>query len=82
MNKLDNFINRLSKMGINIEAVGNLPWVYIKSINGRKVTETFMSEHGFVLGYVPIKEGQEFKFSDLHEIFKLIRRVCYDRRTF
>lgn len=54
--------------------IGNYPWVYIDTINNKKVKERFQSDHGFVIGYSPIRENQQFNFTDLKEIFKLVKK--------
>jgi len=74
MNKISIFINRLKKLNIKLELVGNYPWVYIDKINGKKVKEKFQGNHGFTLYFAPIKENQEIQFTDISEIFKLIRK--------
>ena len=71
---LDIFIRRMNKLNINLELVGNYPWVYINKINGKPVSEKFQSEYGFTICYLPIKNDQQIKFTDLSEIFKLIRK--------
>lgn len=72
--KITIFINRIKKLGINIELVGNVPWIYIDKINGKRVTEKFQAKHGFTLAFYPIRKDQELKFTDLSEIFKLIKK--------
>jgi len=74
MKKLEQLKTRLSNIGISLTLGGNFPWIYIDSINGKRVTEKFQGNHGFTIGFMPIKVGQEFEFSDLSEIFKLIRK--------
>ena len=74
MNKIDIFIKRLQKININLELVMNFPWIYINRINGVRVTETFRAEHGFTLAFLPIRVDQELDFTDIKEIFKLIRK--------
>ena len=74
MEKLDIFVNRLKRIGIQIDFWVNFPWVYLKSINGKSVKENFQSEYGFVIGYLPIKQNQDFRFTGLKEIFKIIRK--------
>ena len=74
MEKLSIFILRLERIGINIELVGNFPWIYIDKINGKKVTEKFLGNHGFTIMFTPIKLGQTHEFTDIQEIFKLIRK--------
>lgn len=79
MEKLETLLHRLASIGINLELHSNYPWMYIDKINGEKIFETFQSEYGFVIGYYPIKIDQEFKFTNLKEIFNLIRK--YERAT-
>ena len=74
MKKLDVFCNRMEKLGIELKMWTNLPWIYLGEINGKTVTEKFQSDHHFTLGFLPIRIGQEFTFTDLTEIFKLIRK--------
>jgi len=74
MDKLDTFISRMNKIGIKVELVGNYPWVYIDKINDKEIEETFFGNHGFTIAFLPIRENQELKFTDIGEIFKLIRK--------
>jgi len=69
VNKLIVFLIRMQKIGINIELMGNYPWIYIYSINGKRVKEKFLAEHGFTIMFQNTKE-----FTDINEIFKLIRK--------
>lgn len=70
IDKLSIFINRMKKIGIYITLSGNYPWVYIESINGKRVIETFMANHGFTVAFV----NKEVEFTDIPEVFKLIRK--------
>ena len=72
--KLDIFVNRLKKIGIDIELTGNYPWIYLTKINGKAVKEKFQANHGFTIAFLPIRKDQELNFTDIGEIFKLIRR--------
>lgn len=74
IDKIPIFINRMGKIGIEIDFFSVIPWVYINKINNKKVIEKFESEHGFTIGYLPIRSNEEFKFTDITEIFKLIRK--------
>ena len=74
MDKLTLFISRLNKIGIDIKLSSNYPWIYIDSINGVRVTEKFMANHGFTIAFMPIRKGQELKFTDIKEIFNLIKK--------
>lgn len=68
------FINRLKKLNIQVELVVNFPWVYLDKINGNKVTEKFYSKYCFTIAFLPIKQNQKVKFTNITEIFKLIRK--------
>lgn len=72
--KLTIFIDRMKNLGINVELIGNYPWIYIHTINGVRVTEQFMANHGFTIAFLPVKLGEELRFTDIGEIFKLIRK--------
>jgi hypothetical protein len=64
------FIERLSKIGTSIELAGNYPWIYLRKVDGNSVVETYLAEHGFTIGFL----NKDFKFTDLREIFKIIRK--------
>lgn len=74
--KLDIFRKRMKKMGIDIELMGNYPWIYIRSVNGNiiKREDYFHGEHGFTIGFLPIRPDFEFHFTDITKIFELIRK--------
>ena len=74
MYKITSFINRLKKIGVRVDLCSNYPWVYIYKINGKRVTETFMGDYGFTIMILPIKKEQKEEFTDIGEIFKLIRK--------
>jgi hypothetical protein len=72
--KLEIFINRLEKINIRLDLFSNYPWIYINKINDKVVKEKYQSEHGFTIAYYPIQKDQEFKFTDLKQIFELIKK--------
>lgn len=74
MNKIISFHDKMQKLGIDITFVSNVPWIYIDTINGKKVTERFQGNHGFTIAFHPIRVGQELQFTDLKEVFKIIRK--------
>ncbi len=74
LDKLTIFINRMKRLGIDIKLVGNYPWIYIHEINGKRVTEKFEADHGFTIAFLPVRTDQELAFTDITEIFKLIRK--------
>ncbi len=74
-NKLiDTFVERLKKIGILVKLSANYPWIYIDKINGKRVTEKFRAEHGFTVAFFPVNRNQKAHFTDIKEIFKLIKK--------
>lgn len=78
LEKLDIFISRMKKLGINIKIGSNFPWLYVDYINDKRVTEKFYAEHGFTIGFYPVKTDMTFEFLDISELFKLIRKYIND----
>lgn len=74
--KLDVFVKRMDKLNIKIKLIGNYPWIYIGSVNGNRISskDYFDGNHGFTIGYLPIKPDQKFEFTDITKIFQLIRK--------
>jgi hypothetical protein len=72
--KLKVFVDRMKRININIKLVGNYPWIYIDEINGKRVTEKFEGNHGFTIAFLPVRIDRELEFTDISEIFKLIRK--------
>jgi len=66
--------NRLLKIGITIEMVSNYPWIYLDKVNGNVVKEKYFANHGFTIGFNPARVGDVFSYTDLKEIFKIIRK--------
>ena len=78
-NKLKVFIERLKKLGIEVKLSGNFPWIYLNEINGVRVTERFEANHGFTVMFLPGRnDSPPSEFTDITEIFKLIRKYCGD----
>ena len=71
---LDSFRRRMTKLGIELELVGNYPWIYIEKINGKRVTEKFCGNHGFTVAFLPVKIGDKMELTDIKEIMKLVRK--------
>ena len=75
--KINVFIDRLKKIGIEVKLVGNYPWVYIDEICGTKVKEKFQGNWGFTLIFLPPRtDSPPSEFTDIKEIFKLIRKYA------
>lgn len=71
---LTKLINRLKRIGIELHLVSNYPWIYLSKVNGIKISETFMSDYGYTIGYSPKEEGGDYVFPDLDKTFDLIRK--------
>ena len=74
LHKIDVFVRRLEKIGIDITLLGNVPWIYIHTINGKVVKERYMGDHGFTIAFLPIRKEQKLQFTDIGKIFELIRK--------
>ena len=75
VNKITTFVERLKKIGIDVKLSGNFPWVYIDEVCGKRVTERFLGNHGFTLIFLPGRNDSPVsEFTDITEIFKLIRK--------
>lgn len=74
---LDTFVRRLKKIGIEIMLASNYPWMYLDSVNGKRVTEIEGANHGFCIGFSPIRNNEPFEFTmDYKTMFDLIRRYA------
>jgi len=82
--KLDIFKKRMKKLGIDIELMGNVPWIYIHKINGIRIRseDFFEGNHGFTIGFLPVRADQEFHFTDIKKIFELVRKYIEMKATF
>lgn len=74
MDKINVFVDRLKKIGIKVELWTNFPWIYLHKVNGSLINERFKAEYGFTIAFHPIRDGDDFKFTDIKEIFKIIRK--------
>lgn len=75
MTTIPSFINRLKKIGIQVELVGNYPWVYLDKVNGKKVEGKFQADHGFTCFWRAIKPEQKDRISDISAVFNKIRET-------
>ena len=74
MEKIDTFVRRLAKIGIDVKVAGNVPWIYLTHVNGKKVDELFLGNHGFTIAFYPMRHNEALRFTDIGKIFELIRR--------
>jgi hypothetical protein len=78
MNEVTKFKERLSKIGYEIELEGNVPWIYLKSVNGNPVKsdDWVNANHGYCIAWYPKTDYEHFKLNwhDMDLTFKLIRK--------
>lgn len=74
MDEITRLVQRLERVGVKIDLAGNLPWVYMVSINGKAVTEKLNSEHGYTVCYVTGSEREEVSWTNTKLMFNLIRK--------
>lgn len=75
MTTISSFINRLKKIGIEVELVGNFPWVYLDKVNGIKVKGTYLAEHGFTAFFIPVRAYRPTTITDITIVFNKIRET-------
>jgi hypothetical protein len=72
--RADRLTRRLARLGIEIQLVGNLPWIYLDSVAGRPVRERFRARHGFTAFFLRVRDG-EIVWSDRRRVFVKIREM-------
>lgn len=75
--ELKPLINRLEKIGITIKVSGNIPWIYLDSVNGNKIQpEDFSANHGYTIAWISVRKDREGVKIDenLKETFRIIRK--------
>ena len=76
MNEIDIFVRRLKRIGIEIELVGNVPWIYLYKVNGNLVKrEDYSGDYGYTVAWYPVRMGSEpYIDPDLKRTFNIIRK--------
>lgn len=76
MNVLDRLVLRLKAINIEIELIGNYPWVYLYKVNGNAIKEDdyYLANHGFTVSFMPMSEQEEMKITNIKKTFELIRK--------
>jgi len=76
MNEVEIFINRMKRIGIKLDLVSNIPWIYLYKVNSNKVLpEDYNTNHGYTIAWYPVKVGEKVHLdSDLTRTFKIIRK--------
>jgi hypothetical protein len=75
-NVINRLVPRLKKIGINVELVGNYPWIYLEKVNGNRVKreDFFLGNHGFTIAFLPIRKDQKMELTDIKKVFEIIRK--------
>lgn len=68
------FVERMKKLGIEMELSSNYPWLYLHKVNGNHVTEKFQSDGHYTIAFGPIRTGEQYKFTDIGKMFDIIRK--------
>ena len=63
--------HRLKRIGIDVELACNYPWIYLVSVNGKKVTEKYMSEYGYTIAF--LTNSGKIKITSLGIIRKYLK---------
>ena len=68
--------NRMLRIGIEIEFVGNYPWIYLDRVNGNMIQkEDFTANHGFNIAWYGIRNEDKIHFAETpKKIIALIRK--------
>ena len=74
-NVINRLVPRLRKIGVNVELLGNYPWIYLDKVNGNKVKreDFFEGNHGFTIAFLPLKD-EKMELTNIKEVFKIIRK--------
>jgi hypothetical protein len=73
---------RLQRIGIELEFVGNYPWIYLERVNGIRIRqEDFTANHGFNIAWFGIRNEDKIKLAETPKtIIALIRRYVTESR--
>ena len=77
MNEVEIFINRLKRIGIELELSSNYPWIYLEKVNGNQVLpeDWINANHGYAIAYGPVRVDQDYSLDyDRKEMFRIIRK--------
>jgi hypothetical protein len=76
-NLLESFVHKLKRIGIEVELIGNAPWIYLRSVNGKPVQGKYLGNHGFTAFFMATKMNDPvpFHFSDSSIVFDKIRET-------
>ena len=69
---INKLVTRLNNIGIEVTLTANYPWIYLNSVNGNRVTETFHANHGFTI-FTSLQDGT-YRLTDRAKVFEIIRK--------
>lgn len=77
MTTIESFVERLKKIGVEVTLINNYPWVYMTFINGHRIYEKYLANHGFTVFFraYNIHNPHQEHITDISRIFKKIREV-------
>jgi hypothetical protein len=66
----------MKRIGIELELVGNVPWIYLEKVNGNRIRpEDYSDNHGYTIAWYPVRLGEKPHLdSDLNRTFDIIRK--------
>jgi hypothetical protein len=79
MSLIDKFHRRLKKIGVDVTFIGNYPWIYLDTVNGKRAKGLFQGNHGWTAFFLPARADRPVRFSDRREVFKKIREVLNEK---
>jgi hypothetical protein len=78
-NNIELLINRLKKLNIELEFFANYPWIYLDKVNGKKVKERYMGNHGFTAFWLTNNKQNPYQITDTKIVFKKIREMINEK---
>lgn len=73
---LSTLVERMQRIGIKIELMGNYPWIYLERVNGNRIRqEDFTANHGFNIAWYGIRNEDGIRLAEEPKtIIALIRK--------
>lgn len=68
------FQRRLEKLGIKVSLSGNVPWVYLDTVNNHDVIETLHANHGYCIGFIQ-SSGHKEQMKFRKDAFTMVRNM-------
>lgn len=73
MEEVVRFVERLKRIGIKVELLGNYPWVYLHKVNGNEVAGKFESDHRFTAFIIPPNPTKPIRMTNVRKVFQKVR---------